>query len=110
MSGRRRAPRFLDFQSEVDADRCQGTLRFQPLREPVSDELPCLVRLIGLDVFGTALGDGEHTQLLVAGAGRVKCFASVVDRHSLIVLPVQNQEWLLQMRKDVDQGELLHAF
>ena len=35
------------------------------LSEPIGDKLPGLVRLVGLNVLGASLGNGEYSQLLI---------------------------------------------
>jgi hypothetical protein len=62
----------------------------QALREPISDELPGLVRLVGLDMLGATLSNSEDSQLLVGRTRRRESFSSIFQGNCLIVFAVQD--------------------
>ena len=61
----------------------------EALREPISDELPGLVRLVGLDMLGTTLSNGEDSQLLIGRTRGGESFSSVFQGNCQIIFAVQ---------------------
>ena len=78
----------------------------EALNEPIGDELPRLVRLVGLDMLGAPLSHSENSQLFIGRAGRRVSFAGVVRRNGQIVFAVQDKKWLLQPWNHLSQRSL----